>query len=804
MSLTLSEARARAALLSDVSYELDFDLTRREDFGVRAVVRFRCHEQGAATFLELTSARDVVVDGVLAADYDGHRLPLRDLARDNEVVVEARLPYVTDGDGMHTFTDPADGETYVGAYVGMDLCQRIFPCFDQNDLKAPVTVTVTAPEGWTALANGRLAEQEGTRWRFATTEPIPLPMFTVCAGPWHSHTWEHAGIPFGWHARASLATQLDRDIEELRHVTESCFDRFQDMFGEPYAFGSYDQVFVPGLNWGALENPGCITYRDETLPVGVPTANERRRRATVIAHEMAHQWFGNLVTMTWWEDTWLQESFADYMGYRLADEAAGFGGNFVSFAVGGKARAYAADERRSTHPVAPLAEEVPDVDEASNNFDSISYAKGNSAIRQLVTWLGDDDFLAGLRTYFARHRFGNAVLDDFVAALDEATDRDVRAWVQAWLRTTGFDTIRVTGDDDGVVLSREGSRPHRFTVTAYDADLVATATEVVDLADAPLRLPLGPGVSAVVPNSRGETFARLRLDPRTWEALSRDLALVAEDDTRAIVWSTAIDLVRCGELTPDDFLGLVTRHLPRERNVGILDVVLTWASGELVTRHLDPAGAPAAIATVAAACETGLASEPDDTMAVALTRVLARTTPDALLLQRWLLDRETHTGQEVDSHVRWQAIHRLAALGAIGAEEIRDERAADGTIAGVLGAARALAALPTEEAKAAAWERMTGEPPLSNREFEATAAGLWDPEQPGLVHPYVSRYLTEGLALAVKRGPSFEDRLGRAFPAVAFTEPLVEELADALRGDVPTVLRRAWDDALDDLRRSRG
>ncbi len=801
VSLTLAEARDRAALVADVSYDLQFDLTDRDTFGVRAVVRFTCREPGAGTFLELTGGREVLLDGLPATAYDGRRLPLTDLAADNEVLVEARLPYVTDGDGMHTFTDPADGATYVSAYVGMDLAQRIFPCFDQNDLKAPVTVAVTVPAGWRVLANGRSEGEHDHTWTFATTPPIPLPMFTVCAGPWHSVTWEHAGpdgqvVPFGWHARASLAAQLDRDAEELIRVTEACFDHYGVLFGEPFAFGTYDQAFVPGLNWGALENPGCVTYRDEILPVGTPTEGERRRRAMIIAHEMAHQWFGNLTTMTWWEDTWLQESFADYMGFRVSADAAGFEGTFVDFAVRPKVRAYAADERRSTHPVAPLAEEVGDVDAASTNFDSISYAKGNSALQQLVTWLGDDDFLAGVRAYFDRHRFGNATLADFVAALDGATDRDVQGWVEAWLRTSGFDTIRATREGDEVVLTREGSRPHRFAVTSYDEHLVAVSTQLVDLADRPVRL---PAAAAVVPNSGGETFARLRLDPASWALLARDLASVAEDDVRAIVWSTAMDLVRCGELAPAEFLGLATRHLPRERHIGIVEAVLGWILDTLVVRHLPPDAAVDAVAQVAAACESGLASEPDDRLAVSLTRVLARTTPDAMLLHRWLVDRVTHTGIEVDQHLRWLAVVRLAALGELDAGAIAEERAADGTIRGVLGAAEALAARPDPDAKAESFARLLGEPPLSNREFEATASGLWDPEQAELVAPYVDRYLTEGLALARRRGPSFEDQLGDAFPTVPFTDAQVALLAETLAGDVPTVLRRAWEDAHDDL-----
>ena len=806
MSLTLAEARARAALLSDVSYGSTSTSPTVTPSGSAPRSGSRCREPGATTFLELADAREVLVDGLPATTYDGSRITLAGLAADNTVTVEARVPYVTDGDGMHTFTDPADGETYVSAYVGMDICQRVFPCFDQNDLKAPVSLTVTAPEGWTVLANGRVTAQQGGDWEFATTPPIPLPMFVVCAGPWHSRTWEHTGtdgrtLPFGWHARASLASQLDRDFDEVREVTERCFDHYSATFSEPYAFDSYDQAFVPGQNWGALETPGCVTYRDEILPVGTPTDGERRRRATVIAHEMAHMWFGDLATMTWWEDTWLQESFADYMGFRVADEAAGFHGNFVDFAIGRKANAYVADERRSTHPIAPLAEEVPDVDSALNNFDAISYAKGNSALRQLVTWLGDDDFLAGVNGYFARHRFGNATLADFVGALDAATDRDVRGWVEAWLRTTGFDTVTASRDAEGITLTRSGTRPHRFTVATYDETLAPLGSGLVDLADEPVRL---PGAAVVVPNSGGETYARLRLDEQSWATLTADLASVPDDDTRAIVWSTAFDMVRCGDLPAADFLGLLTRHLPRERRVGIVEAVLGWTLGTLVPRHLAPGEVADAVARVAAACETGLASEPEQQVAVSLTLGLARTTPDAVLLQRWLLDRETHTGMPVEPALRWDAIHRLAALGEIGVDEITDERLSDGTIVGVLGAATALAALPTPEAKAVTWERLTAEPMLSNREFTATAAGFWDAEQTALVHPYVEPYLTELLALARTRGQAFGHLVARAFPAVPLLDEHVAALETALSGEVPTVLRRGWEDSLDDLRAARG
>ena len=459
--------------------------------------------------------------------------------------------------------------------------------------------------------------------------------------------------------------------------------------------------------------------------------------------------------------------------------------------------AYDADERRSTHPVAPSPEDVPDVDSAANNFDSISYAKGNSVIRQLVTWLGDEDFLAGVNTYLTRHRFGNATLGDFVAALDDSTTRDVRGWVDAWLRTTGYDTLRVVRDGDDLLLSREGSRPHRFRVTSYDESLAESGSVTVDLADEPVRL---PAAALVVPNSGAETFARLRLDGDSWQVVERDLVSVPDDTTRAVLWSTAFDLVRCRELAATDFLGLVTRHLPREPRVGIVEHVLLRAR-DVAARQLAPEEVPDAVAQLAAACESGLASEPGPELALALTRGLAATTPDGVLLEGWLVDRQTHTGIDLDPRLRWAAVHRLAALGAISASAIEQERLADGTIVGELGAATALAALPDVDAKAAAWARMFEDPEVSNRVFTAVAQGFWDAEQVPLVGPYVERYLAAAPGVARDRGQAFSQLVGRTYPAIPMTAADVAALEEALAGDLPTVLRRHWEDRLDDLRR---
>ncbi|WP_139981683.1 aminopeptidase N [Nocardioides litoris] len=802
MSLTLDEARARAAAVSDVTYDLTIDLTAHETgfAHVSAAVGFACSTP--STFVELTGAEDLEVrlDGrEVDPAYDGTRIHLSGLGGTHAVTVEARVPLVTDGDGMHTLTDPADGATYVSAYIGMDVAQRVFPCFDQNDLKAPVTLQVVADPTWTVVANGRVEQHDEAtgRWRFATTLPIPTAMFVFCAGPWHSHRWEHAGLPFAWHARASLAAELDRDVDELRATTEACFDHYASLFDEPMPFDSYEQAFVPGQNWGALETPGCVTYRDEYLPRGVLSERLRASRAGTIAHEMAHMWFGDLVTMTWWEDTWLQESFADYMGYRVAGDAVGHHDLRVMFETTRKVNAYRADARRSTHAVAPRAEDVPDVDAAAGNFDMISYAKGHSALRQLVTWLGDETFLRGVNAYLSRHRLGNAVLADFVTALDEASDRDAVGWAEAWLRTTGFDTVRVERDADGTpVLHRDGSRPHRLWVAAYDDALAPAGGQLVDLADEPVRLPDLRG-RVVLPNARSETYAQLALDEQSLAALGDGLHQLDDPLARAVVWGQWFEATRTRRLGVGPYVDLVARLLPRETHPMLVGSVVGRTTAYVLPERASADEVGGLVATLATAFGEGLEAATTDDVRLAFAEGLASTSRDVDLLRRWL-DADSVDGLAWPASLRWRVVARLAAVGGADAAFIEAERRRDGTVDGELGAARALAARPSVEAKEAAWAAAT-DPDVSNRRFEAVTSGLWQPEQAALVAPYVDRYLAEAPALA-GRGQAFAQAVGNAFPLVPLDADQLAAVEAALEGVTHVILRRDWEDALDDRR----
>ncbi|MEU4623458.1 aminopeptidase N [Actinoplanes sp. NPDC023801] len=791
MSLTLDEARARATMLSAVSYDLALDITSPHDFRSRVVVRF--DTTGGGTFLELHRAEsvEVLLDGEkIDPAYDGRRIALDALpSGTHEVIVDARLRYVSDGEGLHAFIDPADGERYVGGYLGLDITQRLFACFDQLDLKAPISLTVTADPAWTVLSNGVPTARDGGRHTFATTPPIACDLFVVAAGPFHSVRWEHGGVPMGWHARRSLAAELDRDAAELKAVTEACFDHFARVFTEPFPFDSYDQVIVPELNWGAMECPGCVTFNEFVLPRGRVTDDDRRRRAMVIAHEMSHMWFGDLVSPLWWEDAWLNESFADYMGFEVAETVAGFDGTRVSFEAVHKPSAYLADRRRSTHPVAPATAEVPDVATATTIFDHISYGKGNAVLRQLVTWLGEEDFLAGVNAHLTAHRFGNATLEDLLSALDTVSPRDVRGWAEVWLRRSGHDTIRVTRRDGVPVVTREGTRPHRFTVTAYDESLNMIGSRMIDLVGEPVPLPEWAHL-VVVPNAHGETFARLELDPFSRDAVVNGLARLPDPLVRAGLWTTLLD-----GTPPAAQLELLARQLPREPSPTLVTAALDRTRDHLIRRVLPPAAVVAALETIATACADD--GEPDEQRAVALARGLAWSTADRALLRRWLQKGATDRGLSLDPELRWSVVHRLAELGGIDEPEIEAERLRDGTADGVLGALTALAARPTAEAKAAAWAAMTGDPDVSVRRFRALATGLWSPSQRELVAPYVTAYLAAAPTLA-RRGSAFAAAAGRAFPALALTEQELDAVRDALRHDTPTVLQRHWNDELDD------
>ncbi|GAA4713843.1 aminopeptidase N [Phytohabitans rumicis] len=801
-SLTRVEAVERAGLLTVDSYDVELDVTGDGGwFRSTSVVRFHAGRAGASTFVDVKPARLVAarLNGVPldVATLDGDRLPLPALRERNELVVEAEMAYSNTGEGLHRFVDPADGEVYLYAVSFLDAAPRVFACFDQPDLKAPVTLTVTAPAGWLVAANGAHAASAGGRHTFATTEPLATYFVSLIAGPYHARHEVHDDVPLGLYARRSLAVELDKDADEIFTVTRQCLDRFHELFGVRYAFGKYDQAFVPEFNAGAMENPGLVTFRDEYLFRSVVTDSQRQLRATTIAHEMAHMWFGDLVTMRWWDDLWLNESFAEYLGVRVTAEATRFRQAWTTFAMRRKAWGYIADQRPSTHPVAP--DEVADAALALLNFDGISYAKGASVLRQLVAWLGDEPFLAGLRAHFAAHRFGNATLADLLGALSEASGRDLAGWADAWLRRSGANTLRAeVGDTVHIVQTGEPPRPHRIGIGVYDGGVLTRRVEV-DIQGGRTRVPDLAGDLLLV-NDGDLTYAKVRLDYGSADAVAR----IGDPLARALVWASTVDAVRDGDRPVADLVALVDAALPAETELVVIEDVLRMST-DLVRRYLTGAQRELALRRVAQACERLLAGAlPGGSHQLAAVRGLVAAGTDAARFRGWLTGVDVPDGLKVDADLRWELYHRLAVLGAAGADEIEAELAADRSATGEQWAARCRAARPDPVAKERAWRVLTADTTLAGRLVEACAEGFWQPDQAVLTESYVERYFAEMPAAARLRTPWVADRIAAvAYPRYAVAAS-TREMAAALlaRDDLGPGLRRVVVDSDDDLRRA--
>ncbi|MGK5685020.1 aminopeptidase N [Actinoplanes sp. URMC 104] len=824
-SLTRAQATARAATVDVREYQLDLDLTVEGDtFGARTVVRFDAQE-GGSTFLEFepVSVASMTFNGSPlpeSALRDG-RLLLTGLAATNELAVDAVMRYSNTGEGLHRYVDPADGSVYLYQHMFINNAGRILPAFDQPDLKASYRISVTAPASWRVAANGPLLSSTDGRWEFGATKPIPTYLCSLIAGPYAEVTDSHDGIPLALYARAALAGALEADAPEIFEITKQCLDRYHEIFEIRYPFGQYQQAFAPEFNFGAMEYPGLVVFRDEFLHRSAVTESEHEARANVIAHEMAHMWFGDLVTMAWWDDLWLNESFAEYMGTRIAAEATRFPGTWTTFAMQRKAWGLRADQRPSTHPVAP--EEVTDTDQALLNFDGISYAKGAAVLKQLVAWVGDEAFRAGVNAHFAEHAYGNATLADLLGALSKASGRDLSAWADVWLRQAQVNTLRTSVTRDGpvygevaieqtAVAEHPTLRPHRLGIGLWDRQPDGTVTRrklveaEVGAAERTVVAELAgePVADLLLLNDGDLTYAKIRLDAESAAAVPDLLPLVGDSLARAVLWAAVLDAVVDGERPVAELVTLVLAALPVEREVVIVEDVLRAARG-LVDRYTTPEARPAALEALAQAADRLLAvSEPGGSLQLAAARGLIGATVDTVRLRNWLDGVQVPAGLAVDADLRWLIVYRLAVLGAAGADVIDAEFARDRSATGEQWATRCRAARPDPDAKALAWASIVGDATLSNRLVEMTAAGFWQPEQLDLVRPYVRRYFAEMPAMMrIRNGMSAERTALTAYPNVV-VEPETHDLAAELlaRPDLDPILRRVVADSDDDLQRA--
>ncbi|QWF24511.1 aminopeptidase N [Nocardioides sp. LMS-CY] len=802
-SLHHTEAIARRELLDVEEYDVRLNLASDDQtFGSVTTIRFT--SRGGPTFVDLKPVRvnRLTFNGSpLDADLlDRGRLPLETVAGVNELVVDAVMPFRNDGEGLHRSSDPADGKSYVYGMMFMDAAPSVFACFDQPDLKAPYALHVEAPETWTVIANAPGERTEsGSRgsalWEFQRSQPLSTYFVTVVAGPYHVIRDEHDGIPLGLSARASIASALDADADELFTMTKQCFDEFHRLFGIRYPFGDYHQAFVPEFNAGAMENPGCVTFRDPLVFTSRVTRGMRIQRATTLAHEMAHQWFGNIVTPAWWDDLWLNESFAEYMGNRVTADVTEYDDAWVDNAYARRQWGLYADLRPTTHPVAGNG--ASDASAALQDFDGISYAKGSSILKQLAASLGDEVFFAGAIDHFTQARFGNATMHDLFESWERAGADDLSSFTSNWLRTAGPDTIVL--DRAAGVLRRTppaehpADRSHTFRVAVATDGKWSTRTLEIDAPQTPFEV----GGDAVVLDPYEDSWAVVRPDATTVEHLKTLLPDVEDDALRAGIWNNVRSGFHDAALSPADVVDLVVASPPVEstedgkRRLGswlLSDVLPLAPAGSLERVH---AAALQKMATTIAGSEHQLAG----------LRMAISTATDPSLLRSWLA--VTPDGIDLDVDLRWRLLVRLAVLGETDPEELLAALDAEPTGHSRVEHMKALVSLPTAEAKAHAWSVFTGALDVPNYELEAAGLGMWRGGQEELLAPYVDRYFDElPDTVAVRSGWVLADATEFFFPVTPLSDSTLGR-ARALAADesLDLSVRRRLADCADDLAR---
>ncbi|MEV6783124.1 aminopeptidase N [Streptomyces sp. NPDC051098] len=840
-NLSRDEARRRAELLSVDGYEVFLDLRSAvgelpEGSGPRTfrsvtTIRFRCAQPGASAFADLIapSVTEVTLNGEkldAAAVFDGSRIALDSLAAENVLVVDAQCAYSRTGEGMHRFVDPEDGEVYLYTQYEPADARRVFACFEQPDLKAPFRFEVTAPEAWTVWSNGAGEREADGVWRFAGTKPISTYITAVVAGPYHYVTDLYTRtlddgttleIPLGAMCRKGLARHFDAG--DIFLVTKQGLDFFHDRFDYPYPFGKYDQAFVPEYNIGAMENPGCVTFREEFVFRGQVTRASYERRANVILHEMAHMWFGDLVTMVWWDDLWLKESFADFMGTFSMVGATRFTNGWITFANNRKSWAYRADQLPSTHPVTA---DIRDLEAAKLNFDGITYAKGASVLKQLVAYVGQDAFLEGARRYFKRHAYGNTRLGDLLSVLEETSGRDMAAWSRSWLETAGVNSLTplVTCDAAGritelaVLQDGDQPRPHRVAVGLYrreDGDLVRYARAEVDVTGASTAVDELAGEERpelVLVNDEDLTYCKIRFDESSLATLRAHLGDLTDPLARALCWSALWNLTRDALMPTRDFVDLVLRFAGRESDIGVLQMLHAWARSALVHYAAPEWREEGGRLLAEGALRELRVAEPGSQHQLTWARFFATTAASAAdlqLIQGLLAGTAKIDGLDVDQELRWAFLLPLASHGVADEAEIAAELARDDTASGRRHQVRCLAARPSPAVKDQAWAQVVESDALSNAMVEATISGMVQPNQRELLAPYASAYFAVvarvweersiqiGMDIVRELYPSLQDNAS----TLAATDAWLSAHEDA-----PPALRRLVLESRDDLARA--
>ena len=769
--LTREEAHERAELLAVQSYDVELDFTRGDQvFGSTCVARFACARAGAETVVDIVAERihEATLNGepVDLSGYADGRLPLTGLAADNILIVTADFAYTNECIGVHRAVDHADGKVYLYTSLCPAETRRVFANFDQPDLKAAFAYSVTAPDHWLVLSNSATPEpaevREGVaRWQFPPTPRLSAYVTAIIAGeyafvqrPFTSRRGQE--IPLGLACRASLAEYLDP--ENLFEITMQGLDFYTDLFDMDFPFTKYDQIFVPEFFAEAMENAACVTFTEQAVFRSKVTAMMYEDRANTILHEMAHMWFGDLVTMRWWGDLWLNESFAEFCGSFASAEATQFTDAWAMFTNQRKAWGYAQDQLPSTHPVVA---DAPTINAVLDNFDGISYAKGASVLKQLVAHVGQDAFFTGVRAYFAEHAWANAEFADLLRALETASGKNLRAWSAAWLETAGPNTLRAEFelDDEGqftafgirqeAPVEHPTLRPHHIAVGCYtlaDGTLTRTHRVEIDVAGELTEVPALLGHTrpdVILLNDDDLGYALTRFDQQSLDVLAESIGEFDGPLPRAVAWTAAIDMVQHAEMSVPMFLRMLANGMRAESSVSLLQTLHEFTR-RTVLALADPAWLPTGLAELAGAA-TGLlhAAEPGGDLQLAWAQLLAwtATADEQLELVAGLLDGTCEVpGLAADTDLRWALLQRLAATGRCDDDRIDAELARDSTDAGIRQAQRTRACLPDPEHKAAAWELLTVGEELGHQGIGAVARGFGEPEHAALLTGYGTRY----------------------------------------------------------------
>ena len=771
-NITRLEASERSAVVQAQTYNIELDLSTRDDtFSSKTTVHFTAREDNS-TWIDFIAPKvqsiELNGESLDTGIHDGFRIPLHNLKTHNVLIVEAEAAYMNTGEGLHRFIDPVDDEVYLYTQFEIADARRVFACFDQPDIKATFAFTVTAPDHWKVTSNSATPVPESVRdgierWTFAPSAKMSTYITAIVAGPYHEVRDEYKGkfgtYPLGLFCRNSLAEYLDP--EDLFTVTKQGFKYFEDAFDFGYPFEKYDQLFVPEFNAGAMENAACVTHHESYVFRSKVTRATYEQRANTVLHEMAHMWFGDLVTMKWWDDLWLNESFAEWAAHHASVEATQYTEAWVNFVNQRKSWGYRQDQLPTTHPIVA---DMFDLDAVEVNFDGITYAKGASALRQLVAWVGEDAFFTGIRAYFKKHAWGNTELQDLLVELEQACGRSLTDWTQRWLQTAGVNTLRPEivvqdGKYKSVTILQEPPvapegvdqllRPHHIGIGLYnrvgtqikrdnriEIDVDGARTDVPELVGQPI-------ADLMLLNDGDYTFVKIRLDENSAKTSATGLRDIEDGVARALIWGASWDMTRDAEMSASDYLSMVLNTDLGDIEIGVAQQLLLQARSA-IEQFANPANRAAnrdaLLASLLKALATADAGGDHQLAFVKNIAGLARTPQHVEILAGWLDGSKVPAGLEVDTDLRWSLVARLVSLGGLPATAIEDELVRDNTAGGQRQAASAKAGIPTAAAKLEAWNAVVENDGLANALLEATVGGFSQPDQRELLVPFVDKY----------------------------------------------------------------